>query len=61
MAITVSVTCNGMDIGKLEFVAIPREGEVVKIDEDEGEVQRIEHVVGSGRPAEVKVFINDEP
>jgi hypothetical protein len=61
MGITVSVTRDGTDIGELEFVAIPREGEVVQLDGVEGEVERVEHVVASDKPPEARIFIDGGP
>lgn len=47
-----------MDIGKHEFVTLPREGEIVAIGGAEGEVQRVEHLVAQGKPPEVIIFID---
>jgi hypothetical protein len=47
-------------IGKHEFLTMPREGEIVVIEGGgEGEVQRVEHLIGLGKAPEIAIFIDD--
>ena len=66
MTIKVSVTRQSPEsgtvdhIGKHEFLTMPREGEIVVIEGvSEGEVQRVEHLIGRGKAPEVAIFVDD--
>jgi hypothetical protein len=48
------------DLGNYEFVTLPREGEVILIAGlNEGEVQRVEHLIAPDKPPTVVIFIDD--